>query len=578
MTKRTASNRTITSACSMIGVKQNAVTRLLELMPSKASILRALACGLFVLFPLWTGLSFAAEYHVAARNPSAGDSNPGTIERPWKTLSKANVSVQPGDTVFIHQGRYAESIAPLASGEASQPITYQAHKNDRVVLDENPNFAACINLDSRSHIVVKGIKIDRPGKNYPAYAQMVGSQHCVIEDCEFSGSTSAYHGVVMEEDQDGRACMYNSFRNVSLQGCTGDIVLLRGDAHHNLFVNCSLSDNGSDRSHTNLMLHGMRPLGQSPRFNAFIQCVFSAVHHHGVNIAGGAHRNVFDGCILRNANEDANAMQMAGSDNIFRHCLVIDNRGHLKLDDNTFSLYTTRDQFFERGGFYTYSTATGNRIYNNTFAGNLGYAVTSFYWPTDDDFPYHIGNNVFLNNIFAFNGRKRGNMEIYYNNTSGKISGDVWANNLIGSKRGEEVIHLGTAIMSPVEAETGLSFASFQRNIQGDPLFEDAAKGIYRLKPGSPCIDAGQHLTYTTADGSGTVIPVKDASFFFEGFGITDGDLIVVGRNQPVRVTAVLDGQRLQVDRSIAWKASDPVSLPYKGKAPDIGAFEYEGK
>lgn len=547
-------------------------------MLSRAATVWAVTSGLVALLTFWAGFCCAAEYHVDARHSSADDSNPGTISRPWKTLSRANASVQPGDTVFIHRGRYAESIAPVESGEASQPITYQAHKNGRVILEENPNFAASINLDSRSYIVVKGIKVDRPGKNYPAYARMVGSQHCTIEDCEFSGSTTAYHGILMEEDQYGRPCMYNTIRNVSLQGCTGDIVLLRGDAHHNLFVNCSLSDKGSDRSHANLMLHGLRPHGQSPRFNAFIQCVFSAVHHHGVNLAGGAHRNVFDGCILRNANKDANAMQMAGSDNIFRHCLVVDNRGHLQLDDNTLSLYTTRDQFFERGGFYTYSTATGNRIYNNTFAGNLGYAVTSFYWPADDDFPYRIGDNVFLNNIFAFNGRNRGNTEIYYNNTSGKISGDVWANNLIGSKRGEEVIHLGKSVMSPAEAETSLTFASFQRNIQGDPLFENPAKGIYRLKQGSPCIDAGQHLTYATADGSGTVIPVKDASFFFDGFGIMDGDLVVVGRNQPARVIAVLDGQRLQVDRSIAWKASDPVSVPYKGKAPDIGAFEYEGR
>jgi hypothetical protein len=562
----------------MACVKQKTETGILERMPTKASMLRGLACWLFVLLPLWAGLPSAAEYHVDSRHPAANDSNPGTIKHPWKTLSRANASVQPGDTVFIHRGRYAESIAPLASGEASQPITYRARKNDRVVLDENPDSLACINLDNRSYVVVKGIKVDRPGKDYPAYARMVGSQHCVIEDCEFSGSTTAYHGVLMEEDQDGRPCMYNTFRNVSLQGCTGDIVLLRGDAHHNLFVNCSLSDKGSDRSHTNLMLHGMQPHGQSPRFNAFIQCVFSAVHHHGVNLAGGAHRNLFDGCILRNANKDANAMQMAGSDNIFRRCLVIDNQGRLRLDDNTFSLYTTRDQFFERRGFYTYSTATGNRIYNNTFTGNMGYAITSFYWPADDDFPYRIGDNVFLNNIFAFNGRKRGGMEIYYNNTKGKISGDLWANNLIGSKRGEEVIHLGTSIMSPAEAETSLTFASFKQNIQGNPLFENSAEGIYRLKPGSPCIDAGQHLTYATADGSGTVIPVKDAMFFFDGFGITDGDLIFVGWNEPVRVTAVLDGQRIEVDRSIHWKASDPVSLPYKGKAPDIGALEHEAR
>jgi len=113
-------------------------------MLSRAATVWAVTSGLVALLTFWAGFCCAAEYHVDARHSSADDSNPGTISRPWKTLSRANASVQPGDTVFIHRGRYAESIAPVESGEASQPITYKAHKNGRVILEENPNFVRLV--------------------------------------------------------------------------------------------------------------------------------------------------------------------------------------------------------------------------------------------------------------------------------------------------------------------------------------------------------------------------------------------------------------------------------------------------
>jgi hypothetical protein len=68
---------------------------------------------------------------------------------------------------------------------------------------------------------------------------------------------------------------------------------------------------------------------------------------------------------------------------------------------------------------------------------------------------------------------------------------------------------------------------------------------------------------------------VEDSRFFCDGFGITHGDTVVIGTNTPARIIRVLDNRRLEVDTSLTWNRSDPVSLPYRGSAPDIGAFEY---
>jgi hypothetical protein len=268
-------------------------------------------------------------------------------------------------------------------------------------------------------------------------------------------------------------------------------------------------------------------------------------------------------------------MQMAASDNIFRRCLVIQNQGHLRDDTNTFCLYTARDRLFEEGGYHPYSTAERNRIYHNTFTGNLGYSISCYYWPGLDRLPYGIGQNLFVNNIFVFNGGKKGGGEISYSDGRGKIAGDVWSHNLIGHDPEAKVVEWEDRRYTLKQWVLKVTSLNFDGNIQADPLFGDAQKGDYSLKPGSPCIDAGRPLTYATSAGTGTMVPVKDSKFFCDGYGIFEGDMVVIGSNEPVRVVSVPDDTHIVVSAAVTWEDSDPVSLPYYGKGPDMGALEH---
>jgi hypothetical protein len=55
-----------------------------------------------------------------------------------------------------------------------------------------------------------------------------------------------------------------------------------------------------------------------------------------------------------------------------------------------------------------------------------------------------------------------------------------------------------------------------------------------------------------------------------------EGDMIQVGRNEPVRIQKIdYDKDIIAVERELSWEEGDAVSPPYAGKAPDIGAFEY---
>jgi hypothetical protein len=72
---------------------------------------------------------------------------------------------------------------------------------------------------------------------------------------------------------------------------------------------------------------------------------------------------------------------------------------------------------------------------------------------------------------------------------------------------------------------------------------------------------------------------VVDARWFYDGFGITGekGDLVYVGNGRRAAQITRTDRERnvLHVDRDLRWKAGEPVSIPYIGGAPDLGAMEH---
>ena len=69
-------------------------------------------------------------------SPDGKDSNPGTFNKPFKTISKASEEMQAGDTCYIREGIYHETITLYEThGKYTSPITFKAYKNENVVLD-----------------------------------------------------------------------------------------------------------------------------------------------------------------------------------------------------------------------------------------------------------------------------------------------------------------------------------------------------------------------------------------------------------------------------------------------------------
>ena len=73
----------------------------------------------------------AAEYYVAAKGD---DASAGTKTAPWRTLAKACAVAGPGDTVWLGAGTYRETLRPHVSGAAGKTIRFVALPGEKVAL------------------------------------------------------------------------------------------------------------------------------------------------------------------------------------------------------------------------------------------------------------------------------------------------------------------------------------------------------------------------------------------------------------------------------------------------------------
>jgi hypothetical protein len=171
----------------------------------------------------------ANEYYIST---TGSDSNPGTIDQPFKTFQKINkLTLSPGDIVYIRAGTYksgATGDSPQyallidgKNGTSSNWITIAAYPGDfanggRVVLDcsdfKHTKDYVGIQIQNSSYILIKGIRVT-------GIPQTIAGQVCL-----------------------GWFILNNPGGNITLENCEADHIAHNGFRHHNTsnmtFLNC----------------------------------------------------------------------------------------------------------------------------------------------------------------------------------------------------------------------------------------------------------------------------------------------------------------------------------------------------
>jgi alpha-L-arabinofuranosidase len=102
-------------------------SRFLPGWPQMGRRIASAACVVLIGSPI-----SAREYHVS---PGGADTDPGTAERPFRSISAAARIAHSGDVIYVHAGVYRERVNPPRGGASDRErIIYQAAPGERVVL------------------------------------------------------------------------------------------------------------------------------------------------------------------------------------------------------------------------------------------------------------------------------------------------------------------------------------------------------------------------------------------------------------------------------------------------------------
>lgn len=490
----------------------------------------------------------------------------------WRTLGEANRELKAGDSVTISAGTYDEIIAPVNSGtETRNQITYRAETPGTVTVTGG------FDLNNKDYVTISGIDIDADF----FYVQAQRSSHITVEDSTMSG-VDYNPGIDLQD------ASYVVLRNNHITGSNEryvDLLVLSGNAHHNLVENNYLDQ----ASHALVLLQGSSNFDDTdPRYNIFRGNTYTNDYHHCVTTEYGPHDNVFEretylrcgsGHVtpkLTVANYSAgiegeawHAWQPRG---IYRFNLVM-NAGSYGLENDHLAAFGGLSSRQPSGRI---QRTVDTHVYHNSFVNNYGLVFSLGAFCQNGCAGVQYGGNRFKNNLLAFNAEgntKFGSTVIKYDFYDAPISDDdVWSGNLIGTGPNQVIMWRGEKYTLD-EASSQIS-VEFSSNHYGDPKFRDARNLDFGLSADSAAVDIGVPLTETISQGSGRDIPVEDAGYFIDGYGIVDGDTIKVG-SEVVRITAV-DYSRnlLRVDRDIIWQSKAPVNFPYSGSRADAGAKE----
>lgn len=72
--------------------------------------------------------------HYYVSKEKGNDDNPGTLEKPFASISKAASMMQAGDACYIREGVYRETVRPANNGTETAPVLFASYNNEKVII------------------------------------------------------------------------------------------------------------------------------------------------------------------------------------------------------------------------------------------------------------------------------------------------------------------------------------------------------------------------------------------------------------------------------------------------------------
>ena len=142
--------------------------------------------GIFGVLGMLGGFAVSdarADVRYAGSSGNASDANPGTEQRPVRTVGKAVSLAKPGDTVVFSAGIYPCSGVVVPDGAPDRPIVLRSDGRGRVVFSGDGGTHLLI---AGSHNAVSGIEFEMTSDAPKGYGiSIVRKDHVAIRNCRF---------------------------------------------------------------------------------------------------------------------------------------------------------------------------------------------------------------------------------------------------------------------------------------------------------------------------------------------------------------------------------------------------------
>lgn len=533
--------------------------------------------------------AFVAEEHLLAAyyvSPSGDDQAAGSFEDPWQTIQHAvtNASVQPGDTIYVLPGRYAENIVWTAkdggvSGAPGRPVTIAAYDPEAPPIISGPEQTTQLMIRDRSHLIIDGLVF----ADYLGGGLLVMAEDGAVTDIKIRNNRFLRQAVDEKNYWWNVINIYgptpqNSVSYVEIVGnefidtVTGypgqanENCSLTGNVHHAL-----IEDNLFRRvSNIAIDLLGKAEKGiiGQPAYVIVRNNRFETVYP-GLGIGKAVYFDGAAGPVLVEGNYTQDAMGISTNIEAFHN------------GDNEFRHYLLRNNVVDNRDYdIDVSLKIGSASYGNTEP-----------WPVEPDHVVAV-HNVVLNSASTAplfwgqgsNFRFKNNVVAAYGanavsgaNTRNFADASDWISNgnlYYSAENPTQFVWPGFGVYD--------SLATLQRttkqemnSLTGVPHFVDDDKGDYRLQPFSPGYAQGIPLTFAVNDGQdSTLLAVEDAGYFFDGFDMAPGDVIRLN-NRDISIAHVdYDTNTITLAEPADWTTGSSVWYAVSGELPSMGIAE----
>lgn len=112
-------------------------------------------------------------------SPNGNDANPGTEDRPWRTLSKACTELRPNMIVYLRAGTYYGPATVRALGTENAPAAIRAVEGAEVVITYSDQWVKAeadklVSVEPSADIRNRAMGKDGQGRHYPGLLTLAG--------------------------------------------------------------------------------------------------------------------------------------------------------------------------------------------------------------------------------------------------------------------------------------------------------------------------------------------------------------------------------------------------------------------